>query len=292
MAWFDAHLVSILDGLAIGALLLMLSVGLSLIFGLMDVLNLAHGTLFLLGGYLAYQVSSVAFGFVIAVVLSLVVGGVLGAGLSYSVRPLGRRGHLDQAVLTLGIALIGAQVFSMVWGDDVHSVPPPAALKGSVSVFGHTYPLYRLAVIGIGVVVAIVVYVVFQRTQLGALVRAAVADRDMVEALGVNTRRVLVGVFMAGAALACLGGVIGSPILGPRPGLDNEVLLLALIVVVIAGLGSVGGIVVGALVVGQVQSLGVVELPQYASFLLFVVMALVLVTKPSGLFGRVETTAR
>lgn len=292
MGWFDAHLVSILDGLAIGALLFMLSVGLSLIFGLMDVLNLAHGTLFLLGGYLAYQVSSVAFGFVVAVVLSLVVGAGLGAGLSYAVRPLGRRGHLDQAVLTLGIALIGAQVFSMVWGDDVHSVPPPSALKGSVSVLGHTYPLYRLAVIGIGVFVAVLVYLVFQRTQLGALVRAAVADRDMVEALGVNTRRVLVGVFMAGAALACLGGVIGSPILGPRPGLDNEVLLLALIVVVIAGLGSVGGIVLGALIVGQVQSLGVVELPQYASFLLFVVMALVLVAKPSGLFGRVETRAR
>lgn len=292
MSWLDVHFVSILDGFAIGALLFILSVGLSLIFGLLDVLNLAHGTLFLLGSYLAFQVSSLAFGFAIGVVVSLVAGIALGAGLAFAIRPLGRRGHLDQAVLTLGIALIGANVYSMVWGDDVYSVPAPALLRGSVLVLGHVYPTYRLAVIAIGAVTAVVVYLVFQRTPLGALVRAAVADRDMVEALGVNTRRLLIGVFMAGAALACLGGVIGSPIFGPRPGLDNDVLLLALIVVVIAGLGSVGGIIVGAFVVGQVQSLGVAELPQYASFLLFVVMALVLVVRPSGLFGRIDVRAR
>lgn len=291
MGWFDAHLVSLLDGLAIGALLFMMSVGLSLIFGLMNVLNLAHGTLFLLGSYLAYQVSSVRLGFVAALGLSLVVGAALGGGLSLATRPLAHRGHLDQAVLTLGIALIGAQVFSIVWGDDVYSVPPPQALAHSVTVGGHGYPVYRLAVIGVGVVIAVGVHLLFQRTQLGATVRAAVADRQMVEALGVNTRRVLLGVFTLGASLACFGGVIGSPILGPRPGLDDEVLLLALIVVVIGGLGSVTGIIIGALIVGEVQSLGVALLPQYASFLLFVAMAVVLVVRPAGLFGRVETGA-
>lgn len=288
MGWFDSNAVSLLDGLAIGSLLFMMSVGLSLIFGLMDVLNLAHGTLFLLGAYIAFEVTSSQLGFVTAAIVALVVGGGLGWGLSYALRPIRRRGHLDQAVLTLGIALIGAQIFSILWGDDVHSVPPPQGTGGSVQLGGHAYPVYRLAVIGVGVVVALIVYFVFQRTKLGATVRAAVADQQMVEALGVNTRRVLLSVFVLGAALACFAGVIGSPILGPQPGLDDQVLLLALIVVVIGGLGSITGVVVGSVIVGEVQSLGVVILPQYASFVLFVVMALILVLRPAGIFGRIE----
>jgi branched-chain amino acid transport system permease protein len=288
MAWFDANLVSLLDGLAIGALLFMMAVGLSLIFGLMDVLNLAHGTLFLLGAYLAYQLTALHLGFVPAALIALAVGGVLGWGFSHALRPIRRRGHLDQAVLTLGIALIGAQVFSIVWGDDVYSVAAPIGMGGSMLIAGHDYPVYRLLVIGVGTVIAIGVYLIFQRTNLGATVRAAVADQQMVEALGVNTRRVLFGVFAAGAALACFAGVIGSPILGPRPGLDDEVLLLALIVVVIGGLGSIVGVIVGAIIVGEVQSLGVVLLPQYASFLLFVVMALILVLRPAGILGHSE----
>lgn len=288
MGWFDANLVNLLDGLAIGALLFMMSIGLSLIFGLMNVLNLAHGTIFLFGAYLAYQVTVSQVGFWVAIVLALMVGALLGWGLSYAVRPMAQRGHLDQAVLTLGIALIGAQLFSIVWGNDVYSVPPPPITAHSIALGSHPYPLYRLAVIGAGLLVAIVIYVVFQRTQLGATVRAAVADQQMVEALGVNTRRVLMSVFMLGASLACVAGVIGSPILGPAPGLDDSVLLLALIVVVIGGLGSITGIVIGAIIVGEVQSLGVALLPQYASFLLFVVMALILATRPAGLFGRAE----
>lgn len=291
MAWLDTNMVSLLDGLAIGALLFMMAVGLSLIFGLMDVLNLAHGTLFLFGAYLAYQLTALHLGFVLAALIALVAGGALGWGFSYALRPIQRRGHLDQAVLTLGIALIGAQIFSMLWGDDVYSVAPPVGTAWSMLILGHDYPVYHLVVIGVGTVVAILVYLVFQRTNLGATVRAAVADQQMVEALGVNTRRVLLGVFAAGAALACFAGVIGSPILGPRPGLDDEVLLFALIVVVIGGLGSIVGVAAGAIIVGEVQSLGVVLLPKYASFLLFVVMALILVLRPAGIFGRSERQA-
>lgn len=288
MAWLDTNMVSLLDGLAVGALLFMMAVGLSLIFGLMDVLNLAHGTMFLLGAYLAYQLTAVHLSFVSAALISLAAGGVLGCGFSYALRPIRRRGHLDQAVLTLGIALIGAQIFSMIWGDDVYSVSAPVGTAHSILIAGHDYPVYRLVVIGIGAVFAILVYLVFQRTNLGATVRAAVADQQMVEALGVNTQRVLLGVFATGAALACFAGVIGAPILGVRAGLDDEVLLLALVVVVIGGLGSIIGVAAGAIIVGEVQSLGVVMLPKYASFLLFVVMALILVLRPGGIFGHSE----
>lgn len=286
-------LISVLNGLAIGLLLFTMAVGLSLVFGLMDVLNLAHGSLFLVGAYVAWSIAGDggvgAFG--LALLVAVLVGVLGGGGLALATRPLARRGHLDQALLTLGLALIIAQLVSIRWGDDVRSVPPPAFLDGVVSIAGDAYPAYRLALIAVGALIAAVVYVVFERTQLGALVRASVADRAMVEALGVDTRRVLYGVFVIGAVLAAVGGVLGAPLLSARPGLDDEVLILALIVVVIGGLGSVPGALLGALLIGQVRSLGVELLPQFASFLLFVAMAVVLVVRPAGLLGdRTATT--
>lgn len=282
--WLDANLVSILNGLAIGLLLFVMAVGLSVVFGLMDVLNLAHGSLFLVGSYVAYNFAK-GGGLLVALPVALLIGVLAGGGLALATRPLAHRGHLDQALLTLGLALVAAQLVSISFGDDVRSVPPPAGLAGTVSVLGHTYPSYRLMLIVVGAAVAVVIWAVFERTRLGALVRASVADRGMVEALGIDSRKVLYGVFVLGAVLAVVGGLLGAPLLGARPGLDDEVLILALIVVVIGGLGSVPGALVGALLIGQVRSLGVALLPTYASFLLFLVMVLVLVVRPAGLLG-------
>lgn len=287
--WLDANLVSILNGLARGLLLFTMAVGLSLVFGLMDVLNLAHGALFLLGAYVAFQFAGDGAGFLVALVVAVAVGLVLGGALTVAVRPLAGRGHLDQALLTLGVALVLSDVASLLWGDDFRSVPPPPVLAGSATILGHAYPTYRLAVIAIGLAIAVAVSVLFQRTQLGAIVRAAVADRAMVAALGIDVNRVLVVVFALGTALATFGGVIGAPVLAVQPGLDWEVLILALIVVVIGGLGSIRGAFFGALLVGQVQSLGVALVPQLAAFLLFAAMAAVLLVRPAGLFG--DTTA-
>lgn len=283
LSWLDGNLVSMVDGVAYGLLLFTLAVGLSLVFGMMDVLNLAHGSLYLVGAYAAYALSDGGWGgFFLAIVVGVglgVLGGALLAGLT---APLSSRGHLDQAVLTLGVAFIAAEIFSMVFGAEVLPTQPPDALAGTASVLGHSYPVYRLVFIAIAGVLAVVVHVMFEKSALGALVRATVADREMVRAMGFDTRKVLLGVFAFGAALAAAGGVLGAPILAPGPGVDENVLVLSLVVVVIGGLGSVRGALVGAIVIGEIQTLGVALLPDYAPFLLFGAMLVVLAVRPQG----------
>jgi branched-chain amino acid transport system permease protein len=284
LGWLDANLVSLLNGLALGALLFTISIGLSLVFGMMDVLNLAHGAIYLAGAYVAVALvtgSGSLASFVAAVLAAAVVGAVLGGVLAGMTQATPH--HLDQAMLTLGVALVVADLLAAWFGRDVNSVPAPPPLAGRAEVLGQTYPLYRLVVIGFGVVLAMAVYLVVERSRLGAVIRATVADRAMVAAMGIDTRLVLVGVFAAGAALAAVGGVLAGPILGAQPGLDEKVLLLALVVVVLGGLGSVRGALLGALLIGQVQVLGVALLPEYASFLLFAAMAAVLLIRPAGL---------
>jgi branched-subunit amino acid ABC-type transport system permease component len=278
-------LVSVLNGLAIGFLLFILAVGLSIVFGMMDVLNLAHGALFLGGAYLGAAFSGSWGGFLAALAIAAGLGLVAGAVLSLMTEPLRKRGHLDQALLTLGIAFVVAELLIIAFGDDPLSVFAPPALQGSVTVLGAVYPAYRLVLIGVGAVLALVVYLVVDRTRVGALVRATVADRDMVATLGIDNRLVKVAVFAVGSALATTAGVLGGPIYGARPGLDATVLILALVVVVIGGLGSVRGALVGALIIGQVDTLGRMLLPELASFVLFAALALVLVLRPQGLFG-------
>jgi branched-chain amino acid transport system permease protein len=278
-------LVSVLNGLAIGSLLFILAVGLSIVFGMMDVLNLAHGALFLGGAYLGAAFAGSWGGFLAALALAAVGGLAAGALLSLMTEPLRKRSHLDQALLTLGVAFVVAELLIIAFGDDPLSVAAPPALDGSVSILGATYPTYRLVLIGVGAVLALVVYLVVERTRVGALVRATVADREMVAALGVDNRMVQATVFAVGSLLAATAGVLGGPIYGARPGLDATVLILALVVVVIGGLGSVRGALVGALIIGQVDTLGRLLLPDFASFILFAALALVLVLRPHGLFG-------
>ncbi len=279
-------LVSVLNGFAIGFLLFIVAVGLSIVFGMMDVLNLAHGALFLGGAYLAAWFSGGGWGgFLVALAVAAVAGLAAGGLLSLMTEPLRKRSHLDQALLTLGVALIVAELLIIIFGDDPLSVPAPPGLDGSVSVFGVVYPTYRLALIGVGALLALAVYLVVDRTRVGALVRATVADREMVSALGVDNRLVKAAVFAVGSMLATTAGVLGGPIYGARPGLDASVLILALVVVVIGGLGSVRGALVGALLIGQVDTLGRVLLPDLASFILFIALAVVLVLRPQGLFG-------
>ena len=276
-AWLGDNLVTVVDGVAFGVLLFTIAVGLSLVFGIMDVLNLAHGALYLAGAYLA--VRFVGDG-------QATLGAFALAGLALLTRPLAARGHLDQALLTLGVALIVGDLLSAWFGNDVQSVPPPQFLAGSVAIGGREYPSYRLAVIAAGLALALVVYLLVERTRAGALVRATVADAPMVRALGVDTGRLMVATFAAGVVLACLGGVLGAPVLGAYPGLDERVLILGLVVVVLGGLGSVPGAFLGAMVIGQVEVLGVSLLPRYASFLVFGTMAVVLLLRPTGMLGR------
>jgi branched-chain amino acid transport system permease protein len=282
-------LVSVLNGVAIGFVLFILAVGLSLVFGMMDVLNLAHGALFLGGAYVGAAFAGSWGGFLAGLALAAVGGLAAGALLSLMTEPLRARSHLDQALLTLGLAFVASETLVIVFGDDPLSVPAPPGLDGSVPVLGATYPAYRLVLIGVGAVLALAVHLVVERTRIGALVRATVADREMVAALGVDNRLVKIAVFAVGSLLAATAGVLGGPLFGARPGLDATVLILALVVVVIGGLGSVRGALLGALVIGQVDTLGRALLPELASFVLFAALALVLVLRPQGLLGGART---
>jgi branched-subunit amino acid ABC-type transport system permease component len=290
--FFDENFSSILNGLALGMLIFILAIGLSLIFGMLDVLNLAHGSLYLLGTYFGYELVELRhLAFIPAALLAIPFGIVLGLVLSAFLRPIRGRGHLDQVLLTLGLFFVAEDLVSIIWGRDFHTITPPGFLLESKVIFGHFYPSYRLAVIVVGVVIAVAAYLVFERTQLGAILRAAVADRQMVAALGYNVNLVMLSVLVTGAALATFAGVIGGPIEQVTPGIGNDVLLLALIVVVIGGLGSISGAFVASLIIGEVQSLGISlgqqhGFPQAAPFALFGAMALILIVRPAGLFGR------
>jgi branched-chain amino acid transport system permease protein len=290
LTFINNNFISVIDGVAFGILLFTIALGLSLVFGVMNVLNLAHGTIYLLGSYIALTVSSsfdsTLGGFVLALVIAIAIGALAGAGLSFMTQPLALRGHLDQALLTLGVAFVGAELLAEYYGRDVQSVAAPSPFNESLSIFGRAYPSYRLVIIVVGLLLAVAAYVIIERTKVGALVQASVADAEMVRALGVNTGRLTTGVFAVGAALATFGGVLGAPILNAAPGLDTRVLILGLVVVVIGGLGSVSGALVGALVIGQVQTLGVSLAPSYASYLTFGAMALVLLLRPAGILGK------
>jgi len=290
--FFDQNFSSILNGVALGMLVFILAVGLSLIFGLLDILNLAHGSLYLLGTYFGYSLVELhGVPFIPAALLAIPFGILLGLGLAAALRPIRGRGHLDQVLLTLGIFFITEDLVTIIWGRDFHTITPPGFLNQSNVIFGHIYPSYRLGVIVVGLVIAAGTYVVVERTQLGAVLRAAVADRQMVAALGYNVNRVMLFVLLAGAALAAFAGVIGGPIEQVTPGIGNDVLLLALIVVVIGGLGSIAGVFFASLIIGEVQSLGISlgqqhGFPQAAPFALFGAMAIILIVRPRGLLGR------
>jgi len=287
VGFFDQHFSSILNGFALGMLLFILAVGLSLIFGLLDVLNLAHGSLYLLGTYIGFQlVERQGVAFIPAALIVLGGGLVLGLLLNGFLRPIRGRGHLDQVLLTLGLVFIVGDIVSIFWGTEAYGITPPKFLEASTPIWGHFFPKYRLAVMVVGVVLFVLLYVLFERTQLGAILRASVEDPAMVAALGINVRRVRLAVLVLGAALAAFAGVVGGPINYVTPGVGDYVLLLALIVVVIGGLGSITGAFVGAIIIGQVQDLGSDLLPETASFALFGAMAIVLVVRPTGLFGR------
>jgi branched-subunit amino acid ABC-type transport system permease component len=296
MGWLTENAGVLLNGVAIGLLLFMMAVGLTVIFGLLDVLNLAHGAFFLAGAYIGYRVAGEATAtwqsFALALLVAVVVGLLLGAGLMLLTRPLAKRGHMDQALLTLGLSLVIGEVLLEVFGRDDHAVAAPGGLARSTEIFGGSYPIYRLAVIVVGALVALGVWYLLERTPAGAVVRATVADREMVEAVGIDVKKVMTLTFCLATALAVVGGVLAGPVKGAAAGLDDEIMMLALVVIVIGGLGSVVGTLVGSLIIGLVQNLGVVLMPELASFLLFGAMVLIISFRPQGLFPTTAAVAR
>ena len=279
-------LIQAFNGISLGMLLFLLAAGLSLIFGLMGIVNLAHGSFYILGAYVAVSVVGTTGSFLFGLAAGTVAVAAVGSGLH---RGLLHRFHgreLAQVLLTFGFLFIVSDVTIWIWGGDPRTLPKPVFLEGSLRVGTLMFPTYRLLVVAVGLAVAGALWLFQERTPYGAAVRAGVDDEEMARGVGINTPRLFTAVFALGAFLAALGGVIGGPFIGVYPGADFEILLLALVVVIIGGLGSLRGAFVASLLVGLLDNLGKALFPDLALFTIFAPMAILLAVRPTGLFGR------
>lgn len=282
-----------LAGLANGMLLFVVAAGLSIIFGVSRIINFAHGAIFMLGAYFAFTVASFAgssiYSFALALIASTVGCFVFGAGFEYLIlRRIYRSPQAFQLLVTFGLVLVLGDAVRLIWGNDEHSVAVPAGLDGFVRPLGVTFPVYRLGLIGFGVLICFGLWLLLYRHRWGSLIRAATVDREMLQALGVDVRRLFTLVFGLGAGLAGLAGGLAAPIVSIGPGLHAQVLIDAFVVVVIGGMGSLPGALVGALLVGETNSFGTLAFPSLSIVVPFVVMVVILTVRPWGLLGRPE----
>jgi branched-chain amino acid transport system permease protein len=277
--------LQLLNGLSFGMLLFLLAAGLSLIHGLMRILNLAHGSYYVLGAYVALSVVHVTENLAVATLAGVAVVTALGVAMERVFLRRVPHDELPQALLTFGFLLIFGDIALWTWGGTPQSLPKPEMLAASVRLGPVMFPSYRLFVLVVGAAVGITLWLLQERTKLGAMVRAAVDDAEIARATGINVSRLNTGVFAVGAALAALGGIMAGPVLGVYPGADFEVLLLAFVVVIIGGLGSLKGAFVGGLLVGCLDNFGKALFPEFALFTIFAPMALILAVRPTGLFG-------
>jgi branched-chain amino acid transport system permease protein len=284
-------LVQCLNALQYGLLLFLVASGLTLIFGIMGVINLAHGSFYMIGAYLAYALAPAfaahaGWGFFATLALGLVLAVILGYALEWAFFSfLYERDHLQQVLMTYGLILVFEELRSILAGDDVHGVKAPDWLAGSVPLGDlMSYPVYRLFMSAVCLAIALGMYLVISRTRLGMMIRAGASNREMVQSLGIDIKFLYRVMFAAGVALAVLAGMLAAPVSSVYPGMGNQVLIICFVVVVIGGIGSVRGALAAALLVGIVDTFGKVLFPQAAGVLVYVLMALVLLWKPDGLF--------
>jgi branched-chain amino acid transport system permease protein len=285
----DEVALQALNGLSFGALLFLLASGFTLVFGLMKIVNLAHGAFYLVGGYVGIAAFGATRSFLVAVLAGAATAAVFGLASERLLLRRVRGQELPEVLLTVGIALIIADGCLAVFGGNPRSIPIPTPLAGSVRLGTYAYPAYRLFVIALAATVGVVLYLMQHRTRLGALIRAGVDDREIAEAMGINVPRVFTAMFVFGAALAGLAGVAAAGLLTLRPGADTDILLFALVVVVVGGLGSLKGAAVGSLLIGLIDAFAKVWVPELSYFAVFAPMAIVLVLRPAGLFGKATT---
>jgi len=276
----------LVNGLAYGVLLFLMSAGLSLIFGLMNVVNIAHGSFFMIGAFCALAVMKWTGNFWAALALSWIPAVILGVAMErIFIRKLYARGHLDQVLLTFGFTFVFADLVRMIWGTDIRELPVPDILSGVLQVGDVIVPKYRLFLIAFGGVIALLLWLFLERSRVGAMVRAGVDDAFTARGIGINVHLLFGAIFALGVGLAALGGIAAGPILGVYPGMDIEILIPAFIVVVIGGMGSLRGAFVASLLVGLVDTFGKAYLPGLALFVIYLLMVVVLLTRPQGLFG-------
>ena len=289
--------IQLLNAVQYGLLLFLVASGLTLIFGIMGIINLAHGSFYMIGAYLAWSLSGRLGNFWVAIALGIVLTVLLGMLLEWLlIKRLYRRDHLYQVLLTYGLILIFEELRSIIWGDDVHGVPIPDVLSASIPLTDTlAYPVYRLWMSGVCVALAVLMYWLIQHTRLGMMIRAGASNRDMAQSLGINIQLLYRLVFALGVALAAFAGMIAAPVSSVFPGMGGQVLIICFVVVVIGGIGSVKGALVAALLIGLVDTFGKVleieiggfrVLPELAGMSVYLLMAVVLVWRPEGLFGK------
>ena len=290
-------LIQAMNGIQYGLLLFLVASGLTLIFGIMGVINIAHGSFYMIGAYLAWSLMGWVGSFWIGLIVGVTVALLLGLVLEWLfIRFLYDRDHLQQVLVTYGLILIFSELRSMIWGDDVHSVPIPELLSGSIQLTENlAYPIYRLWLSGVCIVIAILMFLGIQHTLLGMMIRAGESDREMTKSLGINIGLVYRFIFALGVSLAAFSGMISAPISSLFPGMGSQVLIVSFVVVVIGGLGSIKGAMIAALLVGLIDTFGkVIHLdifgvnifPEMSGMSIFALMALILMLRPQGLFGR------
>jgi len=277
-----------LIGLSVSMYLWLLAAGLTIVFGVLGVLNFAHGSLFMLGAYFAFTFYGLwGVNFWLAMALSLLCVGVVGYFMErFFLRYIYQEDHAYQLLLTFGFILVFDDAVKMVWGGVAKIPAMPGFFEGTVSVVGRPFPVYNLFIIGAGLAVAIILWALFEKTWWGKMVRASASDREMASAIGINIPTLFTGVFIFGAMLAALGGALGTPVRVVAPGIGTGMIIQAFIITVIGGLGNLKGAFVGALIVGMLSAYGILLFPVFELFLIFLIMAVVLLVKPQGLFGR------
>jgi branched-chain amino acid transport system permease protein len=285
----SSFLVQTLNGIQYGFLLFLVASGLTLVFGIMGIINLAHGAFYMLGAYVVYWLVGYTDNLFLAIVLGLSIMLVFGYLLErLAISFLYKRNHLYQVLLTYGLILILDELQRILWGTEFHSVPVPRILSASIPLTETLeYPVYRLFISVMCMAVAAGLYVLIGKTKLGMMIRAGASNREMTRALGIDIGRVFAVVFSIGVALAAFSGMIGAPVSSVYPGMGEQILIVSFVVVVIGGIGSVKGAFVGAMVIGLADTFGQILLPDFASVVVYAVMALVLLWRPQGLFGRV-----
>ena len=288
MQW-QFWIIQTLNSVAFGGLLFLLSSGFSLIFGLMRIPNLAHGAFFMLGAYFGYTLLRLNLHFWLAAIAGGLGVGLLGILMERFILRRLAGNEQGQVLVTLGVSFIIADICLLVWTGDPMPLAAPQALRPPLRVWGFAFPTYRLVVLAIALVAALALYLLMERTRLGAMIRAGVDDMEMARGVGIPVSLLFTVVFALGAVLAGLGGTLGAPMLNAYPGLDADMLPLALIVVILGGAGSLLGAFVGSFVVGFLYNFGIALFPDLAYFILFLPMVLVLVFMPQGLFGRVPS---
>jgi len=276
----------LLNGLQFGMMLFLMASGLTLVVGIMNFINLAHGTLYMAGAFFAVTFQLLTGSYLAAVGLAVASTALLGLLIEFLIaQPLYTRDHLDQVLCTFGIILFLNELARVIWGSAPLRMDAPVWLDGSVDLAGIAYPVYRLAIIAVSAAVALALYVVITKTRLGMLIRAGASDRTMIVGLGVNIQLLYGLVFAVGAALAALAGLLAAPLLAVQVGMGDHVLILTLVVVVIGGVGSVQGALLAALLVGVIDTVGRVTLPTgFGNIVIYVLMAMILFWRPRGLF--------